>query len=189
MSTKKPGNAAARRALFVEAYFSNEEVGTKAAIAAGYSAKTAAQAASRLLKDVNVAVAIAVRRKEILDEARKKSQLTVDELLESLARDLRFDPANLYDAKGNAKPIHEIDASTRLSLRGLEVTKMLDAKGKVTGYTVKARYPEKTSVREQGMRHMGLFEKDNKQKPRGQDLRVRFVPSPNTAKPGVVRKS
>ena len=51
---------------FADEYIRNGGNGTQAAIFAGYSPKTAAQQASRLLKDANVSEYIAERQEEIL---------------------------------------------------------------------------------------------------------------------------
>ncbi len=63
-----------KKKLFVEAYvndvYRNQ---TAAAIAAGYSEKTAAQAASRLMKDEDVAAAIAEREKELHEKKYRES--------------------------------------------------------------------------------------------------------------------
>lgn len=54
--------------------------GTKAAIRAGYSEKTAAQQASRLLKNVNIQKAI----KEKLEERQERTEITADRVLREL---------------------------------------------------------------------------------------------------------
>ncbi len=54
--------------------------GTKAAIRAGYSEKTAAQQASRLLRNVNIQNAI----KEKLDKRQERTEITADKVLKEL---------------------------------------------------------------------------------------------------------
>ncbi|MCC8160107.1 MAG: terminase small subunit [Oscillospiraceae bacterium] len=75
-----------KKKLFVEAYvndvYRNQ---TAAAIAAGYSEKTAAQAASRLMKDEDVAAAIAEREKEL----HEKNTAKADEVIEFLTAVMR----------------------------------------------------------------------------------------------------
>jgi hypothetical protein len=51
--------------------------------------------------------------------------------------------------------LHELDPATRLALRVER-----DADG-----NLKYRSPDKTAAREQAMKHFGLYERDNKQKP------------------------
>ncbi len=151
-------SAAHRKALFVEAYLANGGNATAAAKAAGFSARTAYSAGSRLLKDVEVAGLVQARAREGLGKAK----LTADEVLASLARDIRFDPAKLYNVDGSMKAIHELDEDTRLALRGMEASE-LTAGEKVIGHTRKVRFPEKTAARDQGMKYFGLYEVDNAQ--------------------------
>ena len=58
--------------------------GTQAAIRAGYSAKTAAQQASRLLRNVKVQQAIATRQKELAEKRAWDIDRLVDEAEENL---------------------------------------------------------------------------------------------------------
>lgn len=156
--------AAERRALFVEAYIANGGNATEAAKTAGYSPKTAYSAGGRLLKDVEIAAEVEKRRSQVIITAQEKTQLTADEVIASLARDLRFDPAKLLNEHGTMKPIHEIDEDTRLALRSFEFDE-LRVDGASVGRTIKVKFPEKTSAREQGMKHFGLYGEDNRQKP------------------------
>ena len=145
--------AAARYARFVEAYIANEGNATQAAKTAGYSAKTATSQGERLLRRDDVAALIEKRRAETLAIARAKTQLTADEIMDSLARDIRFDPARAF-RKGKLIPWDQMDEDTRRAIRGLS----FDAKGRPS-----IKFPEQTSAREQGMKHFGLYEADNKQ--------------------------
>ena len=58
--------------------------GTQAAIRAGYSAKTAAQQASRLLRDVKVQQAVAVRQQQLAEKRAWDVDRLVDEAEENL---------------------------------------------------------------------------------------------------------
>lgn len=73
-------SAADKRAAFVEAFFVTNENITKAAIAAGFSEKTAYQAGSRLLKDVRVSTEIARRRTEIVAGLELSTERTLKEV-------------------------------------------------------------------------------------------------------------
>ena len=175
VKAKRAGNsraaAAERRLLFVEKYCENGGNGRKAFKAAGYSARTAKTMdveVYRLLRRPEVAKAIAERRAATLEAARDKTQLTADEVLRSLARDVRFDPAKLFDENGVMRPISEMDEDTRLALRGTKVYEEYHGRGEdreKIGETVEVKFPEKTAAREQAMKHFGLYERDNLQKP------------------------
>ena len=61
--------------------------GTQAAIRAGYSAKTAAQQASRLLRNVKVQRAIATRQKDLAEKRSWDVDRLVDEAEENLTKE------------------------------------------------------------------------------------------------------
>jgi phage terminase small subunit len=154
---------AERSRLFVEAYVTNGGNATEAAKTAGFAPRSAHVAGSRLIKGAKVAAAIKERQAAALASAQRLTDLTAIEVLESLARDIRFDPAKLYREDGSLKPIHEMDEDTRLALRGAEIDEIALGCGDertVVGHTTKVKFPEKTSAREQGMKHFGLYDKD-----------------------------
>jgi phage terminase small subunit len=80
-----------RRSLFVEAYITNGGNATDAAIEAGYSRSGARTRGNELVKDRNISEEIDRRRREILNKAR----LTTEEVIASLAIDIRFDPIHI----------------------------------------------------------------------------------------------
>lgn len=139
--------------LFVEAMVANGGNRTKAAQAAGHKPGRASEkAGERYMKDPATKRLLKARQAQALKAAR----ITANDTMASLARDLNFDPARLFDEDGRLKKIHELDPDTRMALRGVDV----DDDG-----TLKIKFPEKTAAREQAMKHFGLYERDNKQKP------------------------
>lgn len=156
-----------RRKQFPAAYIAAKGNATEAAKTVGFSPKGAAVAGSRMLREANVAAEIERLRAKALKDAEDKGLLTAQEVLESLARGLRFDPRKLYREDGSLKPITELDDSVALELEGVEIDEITLGKGKdaaVIGHTSKVKFPRKHVVREQAMKHFGLFEKDNRQK-------------------------
>ncbi len=139
-----------RRTIFVEAYIANGGNALEAAKVAGCPPRSAHVAGARLLKEAKVLADIKFRR----EEALAKVKLNTDEVMESLARDIRFDPAKLFNAGGELKSIHEIDEGTRRALRGFEIE----------NGRKKFKFPEVTAAREQAMKHFGLYGKDNSQR-------------------------
>lgn len=147
-------SAANRRALYIEAFISNGGSKRGAAIAAGFKPGRASdKAAERMSHNVAVVAEIERRRSEVVAKAQENTQLTVDEVLASLARDIRFDPLKVFK-DGKLVPFDEMDPDTRRAIRGLSY----DAKGQPN-----IKFPEQTAAREQGMKHFGLYEKDNEQ--------------------------
>lgn len=170
MATKKPtklnkkaGNsqvdAAARRAIFVEAYIANGGNATDAAKTAGYSDKTAYSQGCRLLKHVEVAAAVTKRAKSLA----KKYELTTDLVVKSIVQELTFDPANLYEAGGKLKDITELDEDTRMALASVEFEQLGSHDAPV--FVRKFKWAQRQGAREQAMKHLGMFKKDNEQLP------------------------
>jgi len=163
----KPGssqdNADSRRKAFIEAYLTNGGNASQAAVAAGFSEKTAGAAGSRLLKHVDVSTAIQQRRAQLA----QKYELTTESVTRSLAQAVHFDPRKMFREDGSLKPIHELDDDTAAALAGFEVTEEKgsgDDRGKVIGFTKKVKWLDKNTAREQAMKHLGLYLEDNKQK-------------------------
>ena len=152
-----------RRKLFVEAYLTNGGNAGKAALAAGYSEKTAHAAGSRLLKHVEVLTLLQQRRKVVLD----KFELTTERTLREIARLAYCDPRKFFHADGKPKEIHELDDDTAAALAGMEVTEEFEGTGKdrvFTGFTKKYKLADKNSALEKAMKHLGEYEADNRQR-------------------------
>jgi len=76
---------------------------TQAAIRAGYSEKTAAEQASRLLTNVKVSEAVQAAMKA----RSERTEIDADWVLKRLARDATADLADLYDESGTLRPVKE----------------------------------------------------------------------------------
>ena len=95
-----------------------------------------------------------------------KLELTTESVLKSLAQAVHFDPRRLYNADGSLKPIHELDEDTAMALSGFEVLEEFAGRGdqrEAIGVTKKVKWLDKNAARDQAMKHLGLFEKDNSQ--------------------------
>jgi len=167
--TDKPRNlaserAAAKQRLFTEAYITNGGNATKAAIAAGYSAKTAGQAGNRLLKNVEITDSVAERRAEVIESM----QLTTERTLREIARLAYFDPRKLLDSSGRPKPLHELDDDTAAAIAGMEVLdkydKPEDGGASTVSTIIKYKLADKNAALEKAMKHLGQYEQDNKQR-------------------------
>lgn len=110
---------------------------TQAAIRAGYSEKTAAEQASRLLTNVKVSEAIQAAMKA----RSERTQIDADWVLKRLARDATADLADLYTEHGTLKPVHEWPIAWRTGLvAGIETVQERDgedAEGKPVYATVR----------------------------------------------------
>lgn len=90
---------------------------TQAAIRAGYSAKTAAAAGDRLLRNVAIAAAVAEKTQAQL----AKADLTAERVLEEMRRLAFSDVSSLFDARGKLKPLHTLTPEESACISGLEV--------------------------------------------------------------------
>lgn len=155
---------AVRRARWVEAMAANGGNQTLAAQAIGHPPGAASEKAGQRYAKDPVAKKMLVKANE---ERLKKFRITADRTMHGLSRDLEFDPAKLFDKDGRPLEVHELDEDTRKALRGHEVEIVETGEGRKKKRTVriKVKYPEKTAAREQAMKHFGLYERDNKQKP------------------------
>lgn len=150
--------AGEKKKLFAEAYIANGGNASEAAKSAGYSAKTAGVTGCRLLKDVQVQSILGERQKALAN----KYELTAEAIIKSIAQDLHFDPANLFNGDGSVKAVAEMDADTRMALVSIETMQLGDADS--PAIIRKIKWATKHQAREQAMKHLGMFEQDNKQK-------------------------
>lgn len=156
------GTADQRMALFLDEYIRNGENGKMAAIVAGYSPKTAEQAASRLLRHVKVKTALAARRESL----KEKSGLSVERTLREVARLAYADIRKIYNDDGSLKLPHELDDDAAATVSSFEVDELFDGAGKERtqiGYTKKAKLHDKNAALEKAMKFHGLYERDNDQ--------------------------
>jgi phage terminase small subunit len=153
--------AADRRRLFVRAYIANGRNGTQAAIDAGFSPRSARGQAARLLADVNISRELAVAAHRGLEAA----DLTVQRTLRELARIAFADPRKLY-RNGQLIPVDELDDETAAAVSSIEV----DDSGKT-----KVRLHGKNEALTSALRHLGLFERDNRQGAENFSLEVVIV--------------
>ena len=162
---------AKRRILFVEAYCANGGNVTRAYKAAGFSAASdhiAAASGHNLLKDPEIKAEIERRRAEVVTAAQEKTQLTVEGTLRELARVVHVDPRRFFDAGGRFKQISELDDECAAALASVEVEEIFAGRGEkreLDGYLKKVKFWDKNSAIEKAMKHLGMFEKDNSQKP------------------------
>lgn len=152
-----------RKKLFVEAYLVNGGNGRQAAIEAGYAPKAAAQQASRLLTDANISYLIKERRAKLVESM----ELTTERTLREIARLAYFDPRKLLDNTGRPLPLSELDDNTAAAIAGLDVEDLYSGRGEdkeQIGVVVKYKFADKNAALEKAMKHLGQYERDNKQK-------------------------
>lgn len=146
----------AKQAQFVREYLIDLNA-TQAAIRCGYSAKTAEQQGSRLLRNAQV--------KDAIEQARadrsEKTNITAAWVLERLAEEATADIADLYDkATGELLPVHEWPLIWRQGLvQGIEVDELFDGRGNDRvhiGFTRKIKLDNRVKRLELIGRHVGV---------------------------------
>jgi phage terminase small subunit len=173
--TKKGGTSKAaaqhRRLLFIEAYISNGGNATQAAVAAGYSARTAGQQGYDLLKRPDVSDAIAHRRAELQAECK----LDTETVMRSLTQVLLFDPRNLFHADGTLKAVHELDDDTAMALAGVDKRIVAGPDGRLT--ITKLKWLDKNTAREQALKVLGLYKPQDTQQASAPEFDMTVLPS------------
>lgn len=130
----------------------------KACVKAGYSKRTAKEQGARLLTNVNVKNYISERQQK--NEA--KTEITRERWLAEL-ESIGF--ANINDFVNGSNSILElkhIDRNKTAAVSGVKTT-VHESNGKVTTNT-QIKFHDKEAALEKIGRHLGYFEKDNKQK-------------------------
>lgn len=151
-----------RRERFVHEYLIDLN-GTAAAIRAGYSPKGAHVTASRLLSDVNVAMAVRVGR----NRAIQKLEISKDRVLQGLA-DLAFSSITDYgtiDADGFKLDMSkttrgQASAIREITVRSSETTRGGKTGAKVTDRTTKLKLVDNRAPLVDLGRHLGIFKDD-----------------------------
>lgn len=144
-----------RRRKFVEAYVKTGNA-TAAAKLAGYSKKSAHAQGHRLLKDAELAAAIAKK----LNKATVKSDLTAELVLAEIRKHAFLDPATLFAEDGSLLSIHDMPADSRVAITSIEQDELLAGRGKrkvKVGTNKKIRLTDKTRNLEMLARHFKLL--------------------------------
>lgn len=119
---------------------------TQAAIRAGYSAKTAAAAASRLLRNVNVQK----RLKELQDEIYSASKLDKQDIIKELANIAFYDVNDYLEVKGSVmmslRDIEQLPSNKRKAIKTIRNGK----------YGVQIEFDSRTKALEMLMEYFGM---------------------------------
>lgn len=160
--TKKPGALSPKQEKFCQEYVVDLN-GTQALIRAGYSEKTAKEQASALLTKLN----IKARIKHLQDRLAEKTGVTAERIIAELAK-CGF--SNVQDFLNDGNGIKDISKVPREHAAAVESIKNVSTEyqakdgKKITKTVVTFSLTDKISALEKLGRHVGIFEKDNKQK-------------------------
>ena len=119
--------------------------------AARMKPETINEAASRLMADSKVAA----RVKALQAEVANRATLNAADILMELKKLAHSDISNIMDETGRVKLPHELDPQTRAAVASFKI----DEFGRI-----EYKFWPKNNAIDMAMKHLGLFEKDNKQK-------------------------
>ena len=169
-----------RRTLFIAAYLAPGEhqySAPHAAIAAGFSPKTARSIGGRLLCEEGVAKQLADAARRTAARAEMKTERTLREVV-----DIGYnDPRRFFRENGTLKPPGEWDDSMAACVQSLEVSEAFEGTGKkrkAVGHVGKIKFWNKLDALDKAMRHAGLFERDNRQKQENLAIQINLVGGP-----------
>ena len=144
----------AKRALFVAEYLIDLNA-TRAAIRAGYSAKTARTIGSQLLTNVDIQAAVAEQQGRQLADVGVTAQRVKAEIARLAFSDIR----GLFDEHGNLRPMSDLTDAQAASVAGLEVIiKNVAAGDKHTDTIHKVKVWDKPKALEMLAKHFGLLD-------------------------------
>mgnify|MGYP001565889504 CR=1 FL=1 len=150
---KDPPNLSPRQARFVLEYLLDLNA-TQAAIRCGYSPKTAASQASRLLTNVKIRAAVAANQAKRL----ASNDLSADRILEEIRRIAFSDVRVLFDAKHNLRHIKDLSDAESAAIASVEVLiKNAKAGDGVTDTIYKVRQWDKLKALEMAAKRFGLL--------------------------------
>lgn len=144
-----------KQEIFVAEYCAHSD-GTRAAIAAGYSEKSAKSQASQLLNNPKIAARISNKTQKIVN----KLEISAERVLQELAKLAFLDPRSFFDSTGALIPITELDSSVAACLSGMEVEELFEGRGENRqhiGRVKKIKFADKGQNLERLGRHLKLF--------------------------------
>lgn len=145
------GHLTPKQTRFVQEYLVDAN-GTRAAIRAGYSARTANEQASRLLANVSVRRALDM----IMAERSQRTQVTQDRVVLESSRIAFADPRRAFNDDGTLKDVKDWPGDVAAAISSLEVSERIGDDG-VRVITKKIRFWDKTSNLNLLARHLGMF--------------------------------
>lgn len=162
MARKLANGLTEQQQTFCDVYRCDPEKNATKAYRTAYprckSDATAAVEASKLLRNPKIEAYLAKKAEKIA----KKYDLTAELAARSIVQELTFDPAKLYREDGTLKDVTELDEDTRMALTSVEFEHIGDKDSPAT--VRKIKWASRHQAREQLMKHLGMFERDNAQK-------------------------
>lgn len=141
-----------KQARFVQEYLKDLNA-SQAAKRAGYGAPYERRG-YEVLKNPKVAALIKAEQAKIREEAGIEAR----DVVRQVAAIVFADPRKTVDKKGVPLGLHQLDDATAAAVASYKVTEGEQSR------TVEVKFWDKNSAAEKLMKHLGLFEKDNRQR-------------------------
>lgn len=145
--------------LFADTWLVCDNV-TQAAMKAGYAAKSAHSQGSRLLKHGKVKAYLDQKRTAVVTKADKKFDITIDRVLLELSRIAFGDIRQIFDDKGQLKPVHELTDDVAAAIASIEVEERYSRDGVLEGYVRKIKKADKLKALDMLGRYLKMWESD-----------------------------
>jgi len=110
------------------------------------------------------------RVKQLQTETAKRNEITIDTLIQELRDVMLLNPKELIEESGQVKNIHTLPDAVAKSISEIKVTELQTQSGNKVITTVKVY--NKLDAIEKLAKHLGFYEKDNKQKEQQQTVIV-----------------
>lgn len=110
---------------------------------------------------------------ELRAKARNGLDLTFERLTHEVARGAFFDPRRLANEDGSPKALHELDDDTASAIAGIDIEETYTGRGEDrenTGRVLKYRLVDRKAFVDMGLKVIGGYKDDNKQKNPGEAL-------------------
>lgn len=146
--------------------------GTKAAIRAGYSAKSAANRASLLLAHPEVKAYIDACKAAVKERLHEHVALASEHTLRVIADVAYFDPRRFVHKDGSTKNLHELDDQSALAVAGFKTTEQWVTTGKTRRKVVQTEYRlvNRVAALDMAAKVTGEYAKDNEQRRNAREM-------------------
>jgi len=156
-----------KQKIFIEAYLANGYNGSRAALKAGYSEKTAREIARENLTKPDIKEEIQNRVTEELKSIGVNTKAVIEQVANLAFSDIR----KLFDKNGNFKSIEKIDKRTAVAISGIKFTTKRSKQGEYEDVT-DIRFSDKKGALETLCKHLGLFHDKNQIDPEENKINI-----------------
>ena len=140
------------------------------------TAKTVNEEASRLLANPKVTTRVA----QLREPAVKAAQLTAERVIEEQRKLITSSIERVLNPDGTYKPLHEWDSDMLACVSQVNISEKVDSEGKVIERTAKVKFWSKVDALNMAHKHLGMFDKNNRQLQPNLKLQVLIVGGPNS---------